>query len=66
MTDDSNDPFVWVVSPSSMTVKRTSVQLGNLTGSDTEIRAGLKGGDLVAISGVHSLRDGMQVRRFEK
>jgi RND family efflux transporter MFP subunit len=66
LTDDSNSPFVWVVSASSMTVKRTPVELGNLTGSDVEIRAGLESGDLVAISGVHHLRDGMQVRRFEK
>jgi RND family efflux transporter MFP subunit len=66
LTDDSNKPFVWVVSPASMTVTRASVELGNLTGSDVEIRAGLESGDQVAVSGAHNLRDGMQVRRFER
>ena len=49
-----------------MRVRRTEVELGDLSGSQAEVRSGLKGGDQISISGVHDLREGMQVRRFEK
>jgi hypothetical protein len=42
------------------------VVAGDLTGEDIAIGSGLAGGDQIAISGVHQLRDGMEVRRFEK
>ena len=58
--------FVWVVDPSSMRVRRTPVVVGELSGAEVEVRSGLSSGDWIAISGVHSLREGMEVRRFEK
>ncbi|MDB4433294.1 efflux RND transporter periplasmic adaptor subunit [bacterium] len=63
--DESGDAFVWVVDPSSMVVRRAPVVLGELSGSSAEIRGGLADGDLIAISGVHHLREGQQVRRLE-
>ena len=65
-TDETGEAFVWVVDPKTMTVKRTPVVAGGLTGEDIAIQSGLAGGDQIATSGVHHLRDGMQVRRFEK
>jgi RND family efflux transporter MFP subunit len=65
LADDEGRPFVWVVDPGSMTVSPRPVELGDLTGRDVEVRAGLSPGDVVAVSGVHELRDGMTVRRFE-
>lgn len=59
-------PFVWIVRPESMTVERRDVELGELQGDQVEIRSGLSDGDVVAISGVALLHDGMQVRRFER
>ncbi len=63
--DESGAAQVWLVDPSTMTVARRPVQLGELTGGDVEILEGLAEGDQVAISGVSQLRDGMQVRRYE-
>ena len=48
-----------------MRVRRTQVTLGELSGSTVQIRSGLNGGELIAISGVQQLREGMQVRRYE-
>lgn len=58
--------FVWLVDPDSMTVSRRPVTLGPLQGDQVQVRSGLGAGDVIAISGVAVLRDGMQVRRFER
>lgn len=58
-------PFVWIVGP-EMAVERRSVELGELRGEEVEVRSGLADGDVVAISGVALLHDGMRVRRFER
>jgi len=63
LTDDTGQAFVWVVDPKAMTVKRTPVQLGNLSGSRVYVTSGLAPGQQIAISGIHQLRDGMLVRR---
>ncbi len=65
LANEGGDPYVWIVDPSSMTVRPTSVVLGELTGSEVEVTSGLEAGDLVAVSGVRSLREGTQVRRLE-
>lgn len=63
LTDESGEAFVWVVDPHAMTVKRTPVKLGDLSGSRVFVTSGLAPGQQIAISGVHHLRDGMLVRR---
>ena len=65
VSDDEGKAFVWVVDPSSMQVRPVPVELGELSGSDVSILSGLSAGDQIAISGVHQLREGMTVRRFE-
>lgn len=65
VADEQGKAFVWRVDPSNMTVRRAAVELGELSGSDVTILSGLADGDLIAISGVHQLREGMAVRRFE-
>ena len=65
-TDESGEAFVWVVDATSMKVQRRPVTLGQLSGSQVEVGSGLQRGELIATSGVHHLREGMQVRRFEK
>lgn len=66
VSDDQGKAFVWVVDPSSMQVRPVPVELGELSGSDVSIVSGLSDGDQIAISGVHQLREGMTVRRFEQ
>lgn len=62
--DESGKPFVWVLDPGTMTVSRSAVDLGQVSGSMVQIVGGLEDGDEIAISGVAQLRDGMQVRRL--
>jgi multidrug efflux system membrane fusion protein len=64
-TDDTDEAFVWVVDPDSMTVARTPVVTGELAGDRIAILEGLSPGDEIVVSGVFQLRDGMEVRRFE-
>lgn len=63
-SDENGDPFVWKVDESTMTVSRAPVAIGPLSGSEVEVRRGLSGGDIIAITGVHNLRDGMLVSRL--
>jgi RND family efflux transporter MFP subunit len=65
-TDDTGEAFVWVVDATSMKVQRTPVTLGELSGDLVQVTAGLEGGQQIATSGVHHLREGMQVHRLEK
>ena len=48
-----------------MAVAKTSVELGEFTGENVEILAGLNDGDLVAITGIAILFEGAVVRRYE-
>jgi len=63
-TDESGKAFLWVVDTSSMKVQRVPVELGALSGSSVKVMKGIKGGDTIAVSGVHYLREGMPVRRL--
>ncbi|MDH3282535.1 MAG: efflux RND transporter periplasmic adaptor subunit, partial [Gammaproteobacteria bacterium] len=63
--DENGNPHVWVVDAKTMRVQRRPVKLGALSGDEVEILEGLAAGDLVAVSGVSQLREGMQVRRYQ-
>ncbi len=61
--DDQGKPCLWVIDPSDNTCHRRLVETGDLSGTDKiEIKAGLKSGEMIAISGVTMLREGMKVR----
>lgn len=62
VADENSNPYVWVVDPLTMRVARRPVDLGELSGGMVFILSGLSGGDLVVVSGVNSLSDGMLVR----
>lgn len=72
--DENEQPYVWKVDPESMKVTKSPVELGPLAGGregDEDrgrvlLKSGVEKGDLVAISGVTALREGMQVRKFDK
>jgi RND family efflux transporter MFP subunit len=65
VSDSRDAPYVWVVDPGTMQVRRRSVTLGPLAGSQVKVEAGLAEGDWVVVSGVHQLSDAMTVRRLE-
>lgn len=63
--DASGAANVWIVDGASMRVSKRPVTLGLLSGDHVDVVSGLSPGDLVAVSGVSQLRDGMQVRRYD-
>ncbi|PRQ05442.1 Toluene efflux pump periplasmic linker protein TtgG precursor [Enhygromyxa salina] len=62
---DEGGAQVWVIEPETMTVARAEVETGAAIGGSVEVRAGLDGDELIATTGVHALRDGLVVTRFE-
>jgi RND family efflux transporter MFP subunit len=62
VADEEGNPYVWVVDPSTMRVAKRTVEPGELSGAAVPILSGLAGGDMVVVSGVNSLADGMLVR----
>jgi len=63
--DVDGNPYVWVVDPATMRVAKRAVEPGELSGSTVPILSGLSGGDMVVVSGVNSLTDGMLVRKLD-
>ncbi len=64
LADDVGSATVWTVDSTTMQVHRTGVEVGALSGADIRILGGLAVGDRVAVSGVHNLREGMEVREL--
>ena len=64
--NDEGSPFVWLVDTATMQVSRRPVELGPLSGSNVAVNEGLSGGEVVVVSGLGQLQDGMTVRRFER
>ena len=56
---------VWLLDTSSMTTSSVPVSLGEMNGENVVLLSGLSDGDLVVVSGVSQLREGMTVRRLE-
>ena len=61
--DEAGKAYVWLVDPENMRVRQAYVTLGELMGSSVQVMSGLEGGAWVVTSGVHQLREGMEVRR---
>jgi RND family efflux transporter MFP subunit len=57
---------VWVIDQQSMTASKRPIVTGELQGNQIAVESGLSAGDTIAVSGVHQLRDGMEVRRLER
>ena len=59
---DGAGQFVWVVDQNDLTVQKRKVTVGSVTGErDIEILGGLKPGDMIVVSGITQLKEGMQV-----
>jgi RND family efflux transporter MFP subunit len=63
---DGGGAHVWVIDPDSWVVSRVDVEIGELSGDSIQITSGLRGGERIATTGVHSLRDDMVVSSFEQ
>lgn len=69
--DARKNTYVWKIDPATadqsiMKVVRQPVEVGPLTGDRALLKEGVEEGDLVVVSGVTSLREGMQVRIYDK
>ena len=62
--DDDGSAFVWRIGGSPMQVESVQVTIGEMKGTQVTVFGGLTDGDLIAISGVNQLREGIQVRRM--
>ena len=65
VADSNAEPFVWLVDEDSMTVSKLPVAAGPITGGRIDITEGLKGGEAIALSGVHLLTEGMEVTELK-
>ncbi len=64
--DESGSSYVWVVD-TDMTVHKRDVTTGDLVGTDRiQIVEGIAAGEVIAISAVSRLREGMAVRKMDE
>jgi RND family efflux transporter MFP subunit len=61
---EGNATSVWVLDPTSMTVKSQAIEVKTADGNDAVVTSGLNAGDQVVISGVHVLTAGQKVSIF--
>jgi len=59
--DDPAKSYVWVIDPTTHTLERREVDVGQLSESGILIRAGLQNGDQVVVVGVSLLSEGEEV-----
>ncbi|MEE8118773.1 MAG: efflux RND transporter periplasmic adaptor subunit [Gammaproteobacteria bacterium] len=62
---ETGQSIVWRVND-DMTVSSQEIELGPMAGDAIAVVSGLESGDRIAITGVHLLRDGMQIRELVK
>lgn len=65
--DEKGNAYAWVLKKNTtdasvLQASKVSVELGPLSGSEVRVLSGLNTGDMIAMSGVHYLREGMKVR----
>ncbi len=65
MSDDGK-LTVWKFDRASSKVVRTEIEAAEGPGTSYVVKSGLKGGDLVAVAGIHALKDGQQVKLVEE
>ena len=63
--EDIDKSYVWIVDDGTKTLSRREVQLGDLGQFGVQIKTGLKPGERIVIKGVHSLKEGQQVRLLD-
>ncbi|KPK15827.1 MAG: hypothetical protein AMJ62_08305 [Myxococcales bacterium SG8_38] len=66
IADAQREPFVWLVDPESMRVSKKPVEVGAVTGDKIVVKSGLRGGEAIAMSGVHLLTEGRQVTEMKE
>lgn len=65
-TEQANSSYVWVYDQQTGKVNKHAVKVGQLHKSGIEVLSGLEQGQTVVAAGVHYLKEGMQVRPWQK
>ena len=66
LAGDDDAQYVWVVDQAEMTIQRTEVKVGPVTGTaEVTILSGLSLGDRIVVAGVTTLREDMKVTLME-
>lgn len=60
-----NSPSVWKFHSEAGTLNRQHIEVGELNGKRIEVLSGLEIGDRIAVSGVHTLNEGVKVHPWE-
>jgi membrane fusion protein, multidrug efflux system len=63
--DETKNQFVWIVNQAEMTVHKTPVETGILSGNDILVTKGLKEGEQIVAAGVNYLVEGMKVHSLD-
>lgn len=63
--DTETQSYVWVIDEKTMTVQKRKVKTGKLTEAGVLIEEGVKPGEWVVTAGVHTLREGQEVKILE-
>jgi RND family efflux transporter MFP subunit len=67
LEDPQENAFVWILKKDAMTVHKTAVSVGEMTGSEgIVVLDGLTGGEQIVTSGIAKLQEGMKVRIWEE
>ena len=64
LKEEQGHTVVWLVDPTTMTVKPQPVQVAGAEGNDAVITAGLSPGQIVVTAGVHVLNPGQKVKLY--
>ena len=59
---ESGTTHAWLFDPATNTVKRTHIEISNVSGNEVVILSGLKSGDVVVTAGAHQLKEGQKVK----
>lgn len=63
--DAGGKAFVWRVDPNTMLASKVVVEAGEMAGDVMEVFGPLQKGEILATSGIHHLREGMQVKAWK-
>ncbi|MEN8199135.1 MAG: efflux RND transporter periplasmic adaptor subunit [Thermodesulfobacteriota bacterium] len=67
MDAPGNEPYVWLLDKEKSTVRKVTVSIGSIKGSENIlVKEGLEGGEILVTAGITQLQEGMKVRPWEK
>ncbi|WP_166109599.1 efflux RND transporter periplasmic adaptor subunit [Pseudoalteromonas sp. Z9A5] len=61
-----DNAYVWIFNPQTSEVRKQAVKVGQLHRDGIEVLSGIEEGQIVVSAGVHSLKEGMKVRAWNK